>query len=97
MKDPRDIIVRPLITEKSLRLSREGKYVFEVLPDANKLEIKRAVEHLFRVRVDNVHIIRMKGKPRTMFWGRRTTGRTKDWKKAIVTVKEGKIDIFEGL
>jgi len=97
MKDPRDIIVRPLITEKSLRLSREGKYSFEVAPDANKLEIKSAVERLFRVRVDKVHTIKMKGKPRTMFWGRRTVGRTKDWKKAIVTVKEGKIDIFEGL
>jgi len=97
MRDPRDIIVRPIITEKSLRLAKEGKYCFEVALDANKPEIKSAVERLFKVRVDDVHTIRMKGKPRTMFWGRRTTGRTKEWKKAIVTVKEGKIDIFEGL
>ncbi|MGB9607627.1 MAG: 50S ribosomal protein L23 [bacterium] len=97
MRDPRDIIIRPLITEKSLRLAREGKYSFEVAKDANKQEIKSAVERLFRVRVEKVHTINMKSKPRTMFWGKRTTGRTKEWKKAIVTVKEGKIDIFEGL
>ncbi|MBC7326685.1 50S ribosomal protein L23 [bacterium] len=97
MRDPRDIIIRPLITEKSLRLAREGKYTFEVAPDANKHEIKSAVEMLFKVRVGDVHTINVKGKQRTMFWGRRTTGRTKNWKKAIVSVKEGKIDIFEGL
>ncbi|MEM0011530.1 MAG: 50S ribosomal protein L23 [Candidatus Bathyarchaeia archaeon] len=97
MRDPRDIIVRPLITEKSLRLAKQGKYSFEVATDANKLEIKNAVERLFGVKVEKVHTINMKGKVRTMFWGRRTTGRTKDWKKAIVTVREGKIDIFEGL
>lgn len=97
MKDPRDIVVRPIVTEKSLRLAREGKYCFEVAPEANKLEIKSAVERLFKVRVGKVHTIRIKGKPRTMFWGRRTTGRTKEWKKAIVTVLEGKIDVFEGL
>jgi large subunit ribosomal protein L23 len=97
VRDPRDIIIRPLITEKSLRLAREGKYSFEVAREANKLEIKSAVEKLFRVRVEKVHTINMKGKPRTMFWGKRTTGKTKEWKKAIVTVKEGKIDIFEGL
>lgn len=97
MRDPRDIILRPLITEKSLRLAKEGKYTFEVAPDANKLEIKYAVERLFRVRVGKVHTIKVKGKTRTMFWGKMTRGKTKDWKKAIVTVKEGKIDIFEAL
>ncbi|MBC7330657.1 50S ribosomal protein L23 [bacterium] len=97
MRDPRDVIIRPLITEKSLRLAKMGKYCFEVAKDANKPEIKSAVERLFRVKVEKVHTINMKGKPRTMFWGKRTTGRTKDWKKAIVTLKEGKIDIFEGL
>lgn len=97
MRDPRDIIIRPLITEKALRLAREGKYSFEVAKDANKMEIKSAIERLFRVRVDKVHTMNIKGKSRTMFWGKRTTGRTKDWKKAIVTLKEGKIEVFEGL
>ncbi len=97
MRDPRDIIIRPLLTEKTLRLAREGKYSFEVATDATKKEIQTAVERLFKVKVAKVNTINMKSKVRVAFWGRRTVGKTKKWKKAIVTVKEGKIDIFEGL
>jgi len=93
--DPRDVIKRPLITEKATELMQQGKYVFEVDRSANKTQIKRAVEAIFNVKVVKVNTIRMRGKLRRQG---RWIGRTPDRKKAIVTLQEGqRIPIFEGL
>lgn len=94
MKNPRDILKKPLITEKSMDLVAESKYTFIVAPDSNKVEIKKAVEELFKVKVDKVHTIRYKSKLKRV---RGRLGRTPGFKKAIVTLKEGKIEIFEGV
>jgi large subunit ribosomal protein L23 len=95
MRDPRDIIIRPILTEKAILLREKGNhYVFEVAKDANKPEIKRAVEELFKVHVEEVRVIRMKGKVRRV---RRAPGRTRSYKKAIVKLRAGEsIPIFEG-
>ena len=83
---PYDIIIRPILTEKSHRLMNERKYVFEVNPLANKGQIKEAVEKIFNVKVEKVNVINVKPKPkrRGIF-----VGRSRKWKKAIVTLKEG--------
>ncbi len=89
-----DVIVSPRITEKGTEMSVQHKYVFNVRPGVNKLEIKAAVEQAFDVDVVAVNTINMRGKVRR--WGR-TLGRTAAWKKAIVTLEEGQtIDVFEG-
>jgi large subunit ribosomal protein L23 len=94
MKDPRKVIKRPIITERSTYLqTRSNKYVFEVDLRANKIEIAHAVKKLFDVTVLDVQTLKMKGKPKRLgvFSGRRP-----DWKKAIVTLKEGDyIEVFE--
>lgn len=88
-----EVIRRPLITEKTTMLSGQNTYGFEVAREANKIEIKRAVEELFKVDVVKVNTLNVRGKPRRRG---RTIGRTPSWKKAYVTVAEGqKIDIFE--
>jgi len=93
--DPRDVIKRPLVTEKGTDLMQQGKYVFEVDRSANKTQIKRAVETIFDVKVTKVNTIRVRGKLRRQG---RSVGRTPDRKKAIVTLQEGqRIPIFEGL
>lgn len=93
--DPRDIIIRPILTEKALRLSESRKYVFEVAPKATKPQIRRAVEELFGVRVQKVNLMWVKPKPRRFFW-RGRPGKTKRWKKAVVTLAEGEsLDILE--
>jgi large subunit ribosomal protein L23 len=92
-----DIIKRPLyLTEKGAKLREEqNKYTFEVDLDANKLQIKDAVETLFKVTVDDVHTLVMRGHMRRMG---RTYAKTRNWKKAVVTVREGdSIDFFEGV
>ena len=92
-----DIIKRPLyLTEKGAKLrEEENKYTFEVDLDANKVQIKDAVETLFKVTVDDVHTLVMRGHMRRMG---RTYAKTKNWKKAIVTVRDGDtIDFFEGV
>ena len=92
-----DVIKRPLyLTEKGAKLrEEENKYTFEVDLDANKLQIKDAVETLFKVTVDDVHTLVMRGHMRRMG---RTFAKTRNWKKAIVTVREGDtIDFFEGV
>ncbi|HEY8417638.1 MAG TPA: 50S ribosomal protein L23 [Limnochordales bacterium] len=95
MMDPRDVIKRPIVTEKSTDLMQQGKYVFEVDRSANKTQIKRAVESIFNVKVVKVNTIRQRGKLRRQG---RFIGRTPDRKKAIVTLQEGQqIPIFEGL
>jgi large subunit ribosomal protein L23 len=91
-----DIIKRPLyLTEKGAKLrEEENKYAFEVDLDANKLQIKNAVETLFKVTVDNVHTLIMRGHMRRMGRG---FAKTRNWKKAVVTLREGEtIDFFEG-
>ncbi len=89
-----DIIIRPIITEKTSRLMEDGKYTFEVHPKANKSQIKEAVERIFKVKVTKVNTINVRPKPRRMG---RFMGRTKSWKKAIVTLAPGeRIEFFEG-
>jgi large subunit ribosomal protein L23 len=96
MKDPYQIIERPLLTEKSTDLSRIGKYTFRVAKDANKIEIRNAVEKIFKVKVTKVNTLIVKGKKRRV--GRFPEGRTSDWKKAIVTLAPGQsITMFEGI
>lgn len=88
----RDIILRPIVTEKSVSLSQENKYTFAVDPKSNKCEIRSAIEHIFKVKVLKVNTLNVKGKPKR--WGRRFEGHKSDWKKAVVTLKEGdKIEI----
>ena len=95
MKEAQKIIQRPLITEKSTRQKEEGRqYVFQVRRDANKIEIQSAVERLFKVKVLQVRTSTVLGKVKRL--GRKY-GKRPDWKKAIVTLKEGdRIDFFEG-
>lgn len=101
MKTIYDVIKRPLITEKCMDLTAEGKYAFEVALDSNKIEIKDAVEKIYNVKVDKVNTLVVKGKKRSgtdrRGKGKRVTGMTSEWKKAYVTLKPGeKIDIYEG-
>ncbi|MCU1575011.1 MAG: ribosomal protein [Micrococcaceae bacterium] len=93
IKDPRDVVLAPVVSEKSYGLIDEGKYTFLVDPRSNKTEIKLAVEKIFSVKVESINTINRVGKrKRTKFgWGQR-----KDTKRAIVTLKDGTIDIFGG-
>jgi large subunit ribosomal protein L23 len=92
---PYAVIVRPLVTEKSTLLAALNKYAFEVMPHANKVQIKEAVQVAFSVRVRGVNTSNVRGKVRR-FGRQRTQGRS--WKKAIVTLEEGyKIELFEGV
>ncbi|GHG45924.1 50S ribosomal protein L23 [Sinomonas cellulolyticus] len=93
-KDPRDVILAPVVSEKSYGLIDEGKYTFLVDPRSNKTEIKIAIERIFSVKVDSINTLNRPGKrKRTKFgWGER-----KSTKRAIVTLKDGStIDIFGG-
>ena len=95
MKGPQDIIQAPLISEKGTALAESAnQFLFRVRPDANKIEVKHAVETLFKVKVVDVRTARYLGKIRRVG---RSMGRRSDWKKAYVTLKEGdKIDFFGG-
>ena len=90
-KDPRDIILKPVVSEKSYGLIDDGKYTFEVDPRSNKTEIKLAIEKIFNVKVDSVNTLNRTGKLRRTRFG---IGKRKDTKRAIVTLKSGSIDIF---
>ena len=90
-KDPRDILIAPVVSEKSYGLLDEGKYTFLVDPRSNKTEIKIAVEKVFGVKVDSVHTMNRAGKTKRTRFG---TGKRKDTKRAIVSLREGTIDIF---
>ena len=93
-KDPREILLAPVVSEKSYGLLDENKYTFLVHPDANKTEIKIAVEKVFNVKVTGVNTINRQGKTRRTRTG---TGKRKDTRRAIVSVAEGqRIDIFGG-
>lgn len=90
-----DIIRRPIITEQSMDQVADRKYTFEVAKNANKIEIKKAVEEIFKVEVEKVTTMNYDGKPKRqgVFVGKRA-----DWKKAVVKLKEGSktIELFEG-
>ena len=95
MDNARDIIIRPIITEKSMNGIAQNQYTFEVNPKANKTQIKQAIKEIFKVDVAKVNTIRVPGKlkRRGIY-----VGRTSEWKKAIVTLKPGqRIEFFEGM
>lgn len=95
-KDPGSIIRRPVITERASRIQEtSNKYLFEVRKDANKIEIRKAVEEMFAVKVTGVNTVTVHGKMKQMG---RFRGQGASWKKAIVTVVEGQsIEFFEGV
>lgn len=91
MKDPHDIVRGMIRTEKGSAMLPFNKYLFWVAKDANKIEIKSAVQDIYKVKVDCVNTIMMRGKAKRV---RYAVGYTSDWKKAVVTLKEGsKIDV----
>lgn len=91
--DARDILIRPLITEKSTQLMEEGKYVFVVAKKANKIEIAKAVAEVFKVKVANVNTVNVSGKMKRMG---RFVGKRSDYKKAIVKLAPGEtIEFFQ--
>ena len=91
IRDHRDVILRPVVSEKSYNLLDDGKYTFVVDPRANKTEIKLAIEKIFNVKVESINTLNRPGKTRRTRFG---IGKRKDTKRAIVTLKSGSIDIF---
>ncbi|MDD3268045.1 MAG: 50S ribosomal protein L23 [Syntrophomonadaceae bacterium] len=95
MRDYRDIIIKPVVTEKSMSLLADSKYTFIVDKKANKTEIKNAIEKIFEVKVEKIYTMNVKGKPKRMG---RFEGHKPDRKKAIISLKAGhKIRLFEGM
>ena len=93
--EPTQVIIRPVISEKTFALAEAGKYTFRVHDEAHKTEVRQAIEQLFDVGVLDVHTAWVKSKPKRRGY---TSGRTRRWKKAIVQVREGEtIPIFRGL
>ena len=93
MYDPRDIILRPVISEKSYDMIEHNRYTFEVAKTASKPQIADAVTEIFGVTVTNVNTMNVTGKPRRV---RVAKGKTRNWKKAVVTLKEGdSIEFFQ--
>ncbi|HUH53197.1 MAG TPA: 50S ribosomal protein L23 [Microbacteriaceae bacterium] len=91
-KNPHDVIIRPIVSEKSYAMiDTNGQYTFEVSPQSNKTEIKLAIEQIFDVKVAKINTINRKGKTRRTRFG---AGKRKDTKRAIVTLRQGTIDIF---
>lgn len=96
MSDPRSVIVRPVVSEKSYALLDQSVYTFKVAPDANKIEIRQAVEEIFGVNVVKVNTLNRPGK-RKRNRGKATFGKRSDTKRAVVTLAAGQtIPIFEG-
>ena len=93
LTDPRDILLSPVISEKSYGLLDQDKYTFLVRPDANKTQIKIAVEKVFNVKVESVNTINRQGKRKRTRAG---FGKRPDTKRAVVTLREGRIEIFGG-
>jgi large subunit ribosomal protein L23 len=93
LTDPRDILLAPVISEKSYGLLDDNKYTFIVAPDANKTQIKIAVEKVFDVKVSDVNTLNRQGKRKRTRGG---FGKRADTKRAIVTLREGRIEIFGG-
>ena len=96
MRGPHQVMLKPLLTEKGTRLKEEAnQYIFRVARTANKVEIQRAIEQLFKVTVLEVRTARVRGKVKRLG---RFQGRRPDWKKAIATLKEGdSIELYEGV
>ncbi len=96
MKQARDIIKEPVVSEQSMELMQENNtYTFKVLQEANKIEIRDAIEEIFNVNVENVNTMNVRGKKRRLG---RNEGKRPDWKKALVKLTAGdQIEIFEGL
>ena len=91
-KDPREVIIRPIITEHSYDMMEQNKYTFEVAKDANKIEIAQAIEAIFNVKVKKVNTLNVKPKTKRV---RYIAGQTRTWKKAMVTLAEGDtIELF---
>jgi large subunit ribosomal protein L23 len=92
--DARQLVIRPVVSEKSYALIAQNKYTFRVHPDAHKTQIRQAVEQIFDVTVTDVRTMQMKAKPTRRGW---TPGKTRSWKKAIVELAPGnRIELFEG-
>ncbi len=96
MKNTYDVIRGPMLTEKGTHMKEtDNKVIFKVAKEANKIEIKQAIEEIFKVKVDRVATMNYKGKTKRMG---RNEGKRPDWKKAIVTLKKGeKLDFIEGV
>lgn len=93
MRTAFDLIIAPLVTEKSNAMVAEKKYCFKVKPNAEKIEIGRAIEELFKVKVESVNVMSYRGKTKRV--GRSPkSGKRPDWKKAVVTLSEGSIEII---
>lgn len=93
---PHEILIRPIISEKNTLLNERSQYVFEVAEAANKIMIRQAVEELFKVNVKAVNVLNVHGK-RKRSARTRTSGMTRSWKKAIVSLREGqRIELFQG-
>jgi len=92
MYDPRDIIIRPIISEKSYAMIEQNRYTFEVAKTASKPQIAQAIAEIFNVTVTGVNTMNVTGKPRRVRYAK---GHTRNWKKAVVTLKQGDtIDLF---
>jgi large subunit ribosomal protein L23 len=90
----RSVIIRPIVSEKSYALLAANKYTFRVHPDAHKTQVRQAVEEIFGVRVTDVRTMSVKSKPKRRGY---TSGRTREWKKAIVQLHaDDSIELFEG-
>ena len=96
MRTPYDVILKPVISERSMDDAQSKKYTFKVAPDANKTEVKLALEEIFGIEISKVNIMNVSGKVKRMG---RNVGRTPDYKKAIVTLteKSKEIEFFQGL
>ena len=96
MKTSCDIIIRPIITEASMQGIADKKYTFKVAKNANKIEIKKAIEELFKVKVADVNTVSVKAKPKRMGVH---LGKTSEWKKAVVTLTadSNTIEFFDGM
>jgi large subunit ribosomal protein L23 len=94
-----EVVLRPIVSEKSMDQTQRGKYAFRVHTDANKLQVKEAVEELFKVEVVSVNVLTVKAKEKTRGRRRgRNRGFTSPWRKAVVTLVAGqKIEFFEGI
>jgi large subunit ribosomal protein L23 len=90
---PNEVLIAPVVSEKSYALIEQGRYAFRVHKDAHKTQIRQAVEELFDVKVESVNVVQVRAKPKRRGLHR---GIRPGWKKAVVQLREGKIEIFEG-
>jgi large subunit ribosomal protein L23 len=86
MEDPRQVVLRPIISERSVDMIADNRYTFEVAKQASKTEVRAAIEEIFDVRVTKVNTMRVSGKPKRVRYAK---GYSRSWKKAIVTLREG--------